>query len=546
MKSIIVCFLSLLLCYHSSFAQTWQWVKHGGSSSLDYANSICTDPNGNVYVMGDFGYFFPSGGPISFDSQSAADNGVNQLFLVKYSSTGTVLWVKSIGGLNSNNGSCSNCEQTYGMCYDPITKSIYMTGQFFGSANFGTTNLFGYGNMFFTRIDQNGNVVWAKAYGNIGVNLYSKVSSDQQGFIYLSGLTNDTVYFDSVHVPQGSFWVKFDSTGLALNGKIISADAYTGRLKFNNHSIYSIFSSSNDTIVIDTVQIVSGTAHNIILAKFDSSLNVQWVTSISSNYTSILDGDFDIDDEGNSYITAGFNSDVEFGSVTMTSSSVSDFFVVKYDSLGNYVWSRQGNSSNIANTSPISTTSNGDTYVLGGFIGDLNFGTYSISSTVDPENFVVRYNSSGNCLGAVQLGQATRGKLATDQAGSLIVAGQFDYPTYQLGGFTLTNSGTSDIFIAKHDVIDGISELGRLGQAELLIYANPNAGKCTIEIPDDFNTDTKLDLKIFDNTGRLIQSKEIIISNNQIHLELEAEAKGIYNVKLSNRKKTYSGKIIFE
>ena len=53
-------------------------------------------------------------------------------------------------------------------------------------------------------------------------------------------------------------------------------------------------------------------------------------------------------------------------------------------------------------------------------------------------------------------------------------------------------------------------------------------------------------LSIFDNTGKLIQQNNLNINDGTIKLSLEAEAKGIYNVSLSNGKSSYSGKIVFE
>ena len=53
-------------------------------------------------------------------------------------------------------------------------------------------------------------------------------------------------------------------------------------------------------------------------------------------------------------------------------------------------------------------------------------------------------------------------------------------------------------------------------------------------------------LSIFDNTGKLIQQNKLNINDGTIKLSLEAEAKGIYNVSLSNGKRSYSGKIVFE
>ncbi|OFY33045.1 MAG: hypothetical protein A2X01_08850 [Bacteroidetes bacterium GWF2_35_48] len=80
----------------------------------------------------------------------------------------------------------------------------------------------------------------------------------------------------------------------------------------------------------------------------------------------------------------------------------------------------------------------------------------------------------------------------------------------------------------------------------LTIYANPNTGKCDIAIPEEFRNEKNLILKIYDLQGKEIQQAKIEMFENKIKLNIEAEAKGVYNVILTNGKKNYSGKIIFE
>ncbi|MFN8235151.1 MAG: T9SS type A sorting domain-containing protein [Bacteroidia bacterium] len=55
-----------------------------------------------------------------------------------------------------------------------------------------------------------------------------------------------------------------------------------------------------------------------------------------------------------------------------------------------------------------------------------------------------------------------------------------------------------------------------------------------------------LTLSIFNNAGKLIQQKTLQMNEGNIKLNLEQEAKGVYNVVLSNNKKSYNGKIVFE
>src|SRR6185295_4815867 len=108
--------------------------------------------------------------------------------------------------------------------------------------------------------------------------------------------------------------------------------------------------------------------------------------------------------------------------------------------------------------------------------------------------------------------------------------------TVNIGSTSLTSHGNLDMFFAKTDAITGIGGEGRASQNQLIIYANPSKGTCNITVPDDFLHEKNLTLSIYDNTGKLIQQKKLEMNDGKIKLNLEAEAKGIYNVSLNNGK----------
>ena len=79
-----------MLKYNSS--GTKQWTKQLGSSGLDSANAIAIDSSGNLYVAG-----------MTFGGLDGNTNsGANDLFVVKYNSSGTKQWTEQLGTPSSD------------------------------------------------------------------------------------------------------------------------------------------------------------------------------------------------------------------------------------------------------------------------------------------------------------------------------------------------------------------------------------------------------------------------------------------------------------
>ena len=79
-----------MLKYNSS--GTKQWTKQLGASGRDSANAIASDSSGNLYVTG-----MTFGG---LDWNTSA--GSNDLFVVKYNSSGTKQWTEQLGSASSD------------------------------------------------------------------------------------------------------------------------------------------------------------------------------------------------------------------------------------------------------------------------------------------------------------------------------------------------------------------------------------------------------------------------------------------------------------
>jgi len=111
--------------YNSS--GTKQWTRQLGSSSRDSANGVATDSSGNVYVTG-----MTNGG-----LDGCKNAGIEDLFVVKYNSSGTKQWTKQLGTSGYDNATGVATESS---------DNVYVTGGtgggLDGNTSAGNTDLF--------------------------------------------------------------------------------------------------------------------------------------------------------------------------------------------------------------------------------------------------------------------------------------------------------------------------------------------------------------------------------------------------------------------
>jgi hypothetical protein len=540
MKKHLIFIIFILIAKFGS-GQNWQWAKQIGGISRD-AGIALIDANNNIYCSGTFI------NNCYFEHDTLHATGNNDMFFAKYDSAGNELWAKRIG----SNNPYDSYEYGGVAAIDNDRACLYFTGTFYNTLNLGAHSVTSSGgaDLFIAKFDLSGNCLWLKKAGSYGDDYTGALCLDGNGNIFFMGQLAHNGTFDTISLTAGTFLSKINpNANIIWARKEINRDGNSTKIKIvNNFIIMSGVTANSDTTIIDTTILVS-THKNMdgFIAQLDLYGNCIKAKRFIGHFWDSA-GDFDLDTNNNIYVSGTFTDTISIdGTILIANNSHGDMFFCKFDSAFNLIWARQTNSTGNygAIASGVIKDNEDKFYVSGYFGGNATFGNYNVTSSVTQDMFLARYTQDGECIGIIHFGEASANNFNIDSNGDIIVAGDFTN-TVELGGTTLTSYGYSDMFFAKTGAIVGIDELKATNNNMLQIYANPTTGKCTVTVPDDFLNTQDLILSIFDNTGKIIQQRKLEMNEGKIKVDLEEEAKGIYNVTLGNGKKVYGGRIVFQ
>ena len=172
------------------------------------------------------------------------------------------------------------------------------------------------------------------------------------------------------------------------------------RTFFNNRTdITTVDNNGNSYLIGDfetsTASIGSTTFNNYsdagyvdaYLIKFDNIGNILWSKQIGSNRNDYISS-IDTDNIGNVYISGTFGNTVTLGSTTLTGNPNGCFFA-KLDPNGNYIWAKKSDGINESfGIGDIKSNELGDFFIAGSMSSNtLTFGSVSLTHTWDPTVF---------------------------------------------------------------------------------------------------------------------------------------------------------------
>ena len=184
-----------------------QTITQSGGAGDDRGYAITTDADGNVFATGTFD------GTATFGSTTLTSAGSRDIFVVKYDTTGTVLWARQGGGNGFDPG--------LGIATD-ADGNVYATGSFDGRAIFGSTLLIGAGSrdVFVVKYHADGTLLWIRRGGGAESDRGYAITTDVAGNVYVTGSIEGTATFGSITLTSAGnedvFVVKYDAEGTVL------------------------------------------------------------------------------------------------------------------------------------------------------------------------------------------------------------------------------------------------------------------------------------------------------------------------------------------
>lgn len=403
------------------------WAKQLGGTDIDIAFAITVDAAGNVYTTGEFygtADFEPGPGVYNLTSAGSSD-----IFISKLDAAGNFVWAEQMGGPAN---SAASLDHPSAIAVD-AAGNVYTTGNFAGTSDFDpgpgvynlTSNYTFQDDIFISKIDVNGNFVWAKQLSGISNEESVSIAVDAAGNVYTTGQFYNTTDFD----PGPGIY------------NLTPVDE-------SNYQNYDVFISKLDA------------AGDFVWAK---QLGGPHVTG--SSFTDNAYG-IAVDASGNVYTTGSFPGTADFDPgpavYNLTALGGVDVFISKLNANGDFVWVKQLESISVVKSYAIALDAGGNVYTTGYFTATTDFdpspATYNLSPAGGgpaADIFVSKLSSSGNFIWVIQMGGISGEyglSVAVNAVGNVYTTGYFantaDFDPGP-GINNLTAFGADDIFIVE-------------------------------------------------------------------------------------------------
>jgi len=500
MKPLFFLFGAVLALNTHANAQ-WQWGRSsnftGDTTAYAEGTYMTTDNAGNVYGLGEFGSASNLPCTIHFGATNFTTSGDRQNVLVKYDSTGHLLWAKNIVFTGTSHGIYSIGADGNG--------NVYLFGQFINTVTFDSATTLTAGSTgsdygFIVKYSPAGKVIWAKhTYLDAGY-----MSVDTAGNIFIAGAYQVSITLGTITLTNASstgttdiFVAKYDSSFHTVWAKSAGGslnETITAFAIDDSDNAYVGGSSTSAAITFGTVSLTN--PHDMYVAKFNASGTALWANGIMAGASG--DNIAGISPSRGSkhgvYICGTFQSaQMVLGADTIHRTNYYNSFIARYDSVGSYAWVRTVRSANSAlGTYGYAMTTDvlGNAWVSGAAspgIGSIHGRTYTIFGTdtlaADSNydaSYIAEYSPTGSFMKALNVnsGGDDYNSITSDKFGNVFFGADILGVPVSIGPDVIyPNKMEEQLLIAKYRADSLHSEYVPVVNAEhMQLYPNPATG----------------------------------------------------------------------
>jgi len=393
-------------------------------------------------------------------------------FLLKVSNNGTQIFSISFGALNSLAGSVKQTSDGGIIVSGPSTQ-----GGIGGNSN---------DDIYLTKFDSNGGLVWDKNYsGNSNDNVNEVIQTSDGGFI----LVGTTGSFSS---SKDILVIKTDNIGNVNWSKTYGMSS--------DKAGYAIHQTTDGGYIL-----TGSSGYGYELLKLDSNGNISWAKSYNNGSGASIKQTTD-----GGYFTGGG-----------TGSTGSDAYITKLDASGNVVWSKTyGQTGNMFDEGYcVNQTTDGGFIIAGNADDSVYVSGYS-------KVYLVKTDSSGNS-GCFQntMNVTVANATFTPNSVSFSITSGINSNSITVNGNSITPSVDNLCFSS------GINEFSK--NNKFFIYPNPFSSQTTLQTDNVLHNATLAVDNIFGQTVKEIKN----ISGQTITLHRDNLPSGLYFIRLTQDSK---------
>lgn len=468
--------------------------KISGNHQLEWTSvvgGIGADIGNSIQQTKDKGYII-SGYTNSYRAPNESGLTTEKLYVVKLDAVGNIDW--TLWGTSSGeNSRLLDIKETKDGSFIGV-----------GRASSGTTGSNSM-DIYMIKINRNGNLVWQKWLGGIGLDIASGLTlTNDDGFV-ITGTTNS---FGS----NGSdlYIVKLDSLA-EMQWSLVINDTL-------NELGYSITPTSDGSYVIVGAKEVLSTDstavnYDVLAMKVNDTGGIVWSATIGGSGDDIAYSVRETKDKG--FI---------IGAYSTSFSTEPAFYTIKLNSSGDLEWSNI-----IENQKPMVDIREGRTGVIellnGSYVG-LNTGKQSIAGTGDNKIIVSPMDVEGHAC----LSNYVESKLKIIQPSSIRNQGNYYLTATAHGSGGTHNAGGEMKDICKqNNILEQNRGYGKMFE----LFPNPTKDQLNIKI--NSNEFQNVDFRIYDALGRKIIEKSVRSNNNNLPISLKELNSGIYFIHLKTQ-----------